>query len=178
MSNKRPRKLPNLPVLGALSTFLLGAALIIFPRQVLLFFPLFLGAVLIFIGLLSVAHSIVMNKQLPAPQNKLLGGMLNIIVGVIFILKRDISLSFLSVLFGLYVLINACVIFSAAIQDRKKRKSWLADLLESFFSLTLGILLLFVPFVNRFFWVQLLGFYFCVIGIISMIQTVFSSSDK
>lgn len=149
-----------LPVLGGIAFLLLGLALMLWPEQVIALFPPAIGVVLILVGTLSIAHSLVLRGQLMEPQAKLLRGLVNVIVGVVFVARQDLSLAFLSILFGVYVLVGAAINFSAALQDRQQGRRWLPALGLSLLEFAMGVVLLRSLFAERLLWVRFLGLYF------------------
>lgn len=159
---KLPKGELGMPMAAAVALLLLGAGLIIWPEAVIGVFPPLLGAVLLLVGTLNIAHAMVLSRRKTDPGFKFVQGVVNVIVGLVFIAKQDVSLAFLTILFGLYVLVSASVNFSSAIKDKSAGKTWVATLVESFFEMLLGLILLFGPFSGRALWIRVLGLYFVV----------------
>lgn len=152
-----------LPMAVAVIFLLLGVALLAWPEAVIGVFPPLLGVVLLLVGVQGTAHTLVMWRRLPAPGFALLRGLVNLVVGVIFLVRRDVSLVFMSVLFGAYVLVGAALDFVAVIRDRKERPAVWTDLAESLLNLVLGVLLLVSPFTGQALWARVLGLHFVLV---------------
>lgn len=121
---KEKRPVPKIPLVAALALLLLGALLVFFPDTVLGLLPPLVGTVMLLVGLQGLIHALVMGERLPEPGMKMLQSVIYLLVGLIFLVKQDISLAFLSILFGLYVLVTAAIHLSLAIDNRRKKKAW------------------------------------------------------
>lgn len=151
-----------LPIAAALLLLLLGAALLVWPDETIHIFPPLIGVVLVLAGIPPVVTGLVLRHRVMEPGFRVLQGCINIGVGIIFIVKQDLSLMFLSVLFGLYALVSAGVDFSEALRGRRLHQPWLGRLVESVLRFLFSILLLFSPFghLQYSLWARLLGIYF------------------
>lgn len=148
------------PAAGAAVFFVLGVALLVWPEIVLLIFPPLVGILLLLVGLQQVTHTVVFYQKVIEPGMKLVQGFVEAIVGVVFLLKQNISLMFFTILFGLYILVIAAVRFSTALQEKKSGNPWKSSFFESVFQLALGLLMLFGPFGQNMLWARLLGAHF------------------
>lgn len=160
MDLKKLKDTPRVPLIGGLLFFALGLCLLVWPEPVLTIFPPLLGTIMVLVGALLTAHSLIMWQRLMQPGFKLLRGVVNIVVGLIFIVKHDFTLAFLSILFGLYILVMAAIDFSDAMQNLGAKKPWLAGVVQAVAKFALGIVLLFAPFSGRVLWARVLGVYF------------------
>lgn len=151
-----------IPTIVMVAVLLLGLALVIWPDSILSVFPPLLGGVLVLVGGLVLAHCFVMWNRLAQPELQLLRAVVNIVIGIIFIVKHDFSLAFLSILFGIYILVMAGIDFSAALGAMWSGENWAVTLLDALFKLVLGILLMFAPFTGRSLWARVLGAYFAI----------------
>ncbi len=165
-------KLYLLPILGTVVLMLLGLALLIWPAGVINMFSPLLGIVLIVVGAQVTAHSLVMGRRVAAPGAALVRGLIMLLVGVVFITKRDLSLAFLSVLFGLYILVSAALDFSSALESRYHKRPYGLEMAGSIFSLAIGLLLLFSPFSGLDLWARVLGGYFLLMAGNTLFTTV------
>lgn len=160
--DKENRKSFMLPALGAGLFLLLGVAMLIWPEQIVGVFPPLLGVVLLLVGIQGVAYNLVMGKRAAASEMGLLRGVINLVVGVVFLFKQDLSMAFMSVLFGLYVLVSSAANLVAALGRWREKKPFATDLADSVFGMVIGLLLLFSPFTGRALWVRVLGVYFVI----------------
>lgn len=156
------KKMPKPPLVGAAILLVLGVALMAWPEVVLGIFPPLLGAVLALAGAIGLAHSLAMRSHLARPGAKLLQSVLQVVVGIIFMVKRDFSLGFLAVLFGLYVLASSVIRLGEATAAARAKQPWAGALADGLMQLVLGVLLLFAPFSQRMLWARFLGVHFVV----------------
>lgn len=146
----------------------LGLALIFWPRGVLQVFPPLLGALMLVAGAIGIAHSLAMRARLMQPGMKLLQGLLTVLVGLVFLVKQNFSMAFLTVLFGIYVIVTACIHMSMALDAARDGGRWFAEAGEGLLQFVLGALLLFSPFTGNLLWARLLGLHFSVAALSTM----------
>lgn len=171
------KQIPGFIVLPAGVSILgivLGLALMVFPAQIITLFPVVIGLALILAGVHHVGYSIAARRRTLDPGLTTARGILNIVVGLVFLLKGDVSLVFLSILFGIYALVSAGMDFTDATVRRRKKQKWLAGLIESIVEFVLGAVLLFAPFSDTFFWARFLGLYF-ILASCAALHVLFSS---
>ncbi|MGD9559511.1 MAG: DUF308 domain-containing protein [Oscillospiraceae bacterium] len=166
------------PLAGAVLFLLLGVGMLVWPDAILTVFPPLVGAVLVVVGIQAVAYNLVMGRRVANGAFALLRGVINILVGAIFLVKRDLSLAFLSILFGLYVLVGAAMNLSTAAQRIREKKPFATELWDGVFNLVLGLLLLFSPFTGRSLWVRVLGVHFIVSAGTSLVWMLRRGGEK
>ena len=162
---KQEKFIRCLPLLGALAFFLLGLSLFLFPEPIIRVLPVLIGLVLILVGIQGIAYTAVMHSKMMNAGFKLMHSFINLLIGLVFLLKQDVSLVFLSVLFGLYILFSAVVNFTQTVQNKSDKHSFAIDIIEILLSCIFGFLLLFSPFSGLSLWVRVLGIYFIIAGI-------------
>lgn len=162
---KRKNSELGAPAIVAGLLLLLGLGLLFWPDAVLTVFPPLIGGVLVLVGGLMLAHCVVMWKHLAQPELRVLSAAVNIVIGLVFIIKHDFSLAFLSILFGIYVLVMAGIDFSSALGAMWSGEAWIGSMLEALVKLVLGALLMFAPFSGRALWARVLGGYFVVVAV-------------
>lgn len=139
-----------------------GLLMLIWPSAIYRWFPPLLGLILIIGGALRIAHSFVMRARLPRPLASTIQGLLSVIAGLIFLYACNFSLSFLSIFFGIYVLIGAIVHFISLFTDTHTVDSRASTIITGIFQLVLGGLLLLAPLSGQAIWIRLLGLHFIV----------------
>ena len=165
---KKKNPLLAFPISASLIITLLGICLILWPNEVLSLFPPLIGAILSIVGGITILHAIITFKEAPSPWFKLMQGIINLAVGLVFIFNNNVSLAFLTILFGVYILISAATQLLYAIQGLFAKKRWIGDLLESIFQFFLGALILFGTFSGHALWARLLGLQFAITGASSL----------
>lgn len=150
------------PLIGGGVFLLLGIAMVIWPHVIVNMIVPLIGTALLLVGAQGIAYSIVMHSKMQDAGIKLLQGFVNVMVGGVFLLKRDVSALFISILFGLYVLITAAISLSQAVGQMREKRRFMAELVSSVLQLFLGLLLLFSPFSQGDLWVRVLGINFVV----------------
>lgn len=166
---RRKNPVPQLPLFGAATVLVLGLLLMVRPQVVLDIFPPLLGAVLAVAGAMGVAHTAAMRGRLVRPFAKLLLSVLQLVAGLVFVFKRDMSLAFLTLLFGIYVLGTAAVHVGQAAEMAKQKRTWLPKAAEGIFQLVLGALLLLAPIGHRLLWARFLGLHFVVAAMATLL---------
>ena len=165
---KKKNPLLAFPISASIIILLLGLFLILWPNEVISLFPPLIGAVLSIAGIITILHAILTFKDASSPWFKLMQGIINLAVGLVFIFNNNVSLAFLTILFGVYTLISAVAQLLYTIQNLFSKKQWVNNLLESLFQFVLGALLLFGTFSGYALWARLLGLQFAITGASSL----------
>ncbi|MFV0353057.1 MAG: DUF308 domain-containing protein [Oscillospiraceae bacterium] len=153
--------------------FVLGCILVFWPSVALRVFPPLIGLVIVIVGVQGLIQLAVFKNRTAAPGLKLAQSLVNILVGMVFLAKRDLSFLFLELLFGLYVVLVAILHLSLVASAIKNKRPFVRELAESVFQLILGLLLLFSPFADEEpLWVRVLGLHFAVAGISAVIDAL------
>lgn len=167
MSQNTPPKLPfpKAALFPLVLLLALGLALILWPGVLTAFMPVLIGTVLILAGVSAVLSAVTKKEWFVAPSIRILFGVVAVVVGLVFLINQDVSIMFLSVLFGLYVLIMAALGFVETYRGLRAGHHWVGLLLENLVQVVLGLLLLLKPFSGLNIWVQVLGIHFVVMAL-------------
>lgn len=153
------------PLIVTLIFMAMGVFLLVFPGFFVRILPPLLGIVLILVGLQGIVSGLSLRGFLPHPGFTMARGALAIVVAIIFLVKNDLSLVFISILFGLFVLISAVLGIADAVRKRRLGEPWLFAIVEGVIDILLGLLLLVAPFRGMNLWTQILGIHFILVGI-------------
>lgn len=163
---KRSIKTLFLPPTIALIVFAaLGLLLLFVPGFFVRILPPLVGIALILIGLSGVISGFTLRSATSHPIFFIGPGLLAIIVGIIFLAKNDVSVVFISILFGLYVILTAVFSIMDAWRKRKAGQPWMFDIVEGVIDILLGLILLLSPLHGMNLWVRILGAHFILLSI-------------
>lgn len=153
------------PVILMLIFAALGLLLIFFPGFFVRILPPLVGIVLILVGLQGIISGLSLRGVLKHPGFTMARGVLCIVVAIIFLAKNDLSVVFISILFGLFVLISAVLGMMGAVRQKRAGEPWAFDVFEGVVDIILGLLLLIAPFRGMNLWTQILGIHFILVAI-------------
>lgn len=102
----------------------------------------------------------------------LIRGIIAIVIGLIAIIWPKFAISFLVILFGIYLTIDGIATLSYALTERRSLSSWWVPLLEGLVSLVIGLFSIFYPFVSSILWVALVAFWAIVTGVIKIVEAL------
>lgn len=163
---KRSIKTLFLPPTIAMVVFAaLGLLLLFVPGFFVRILPPLVGIVLIIVGLSGVVSGFTLRGATSHPIFIIGPGLLAIVVGIIFLAKNDVSVVFISILFGLYVILSAVFSIMDAWRKRKAGQPWVFDIVEGVIDILLGLILLLSPLHGMNLWVRILGAHFILIAI-------------
>lgn len=162
----KPKRNPMLlfPAIASVLVVLLGAALLLWPDAVVGVFPPMIGTVLLFVGTLTLLHALASFRQQENPWYELGKAAMHLTAGLIFVLKSNLSLAFLTIFFGIYVLASGVMQLAYALGEFRAKKPWTGALLEGLFQILLAALLLFGTFTGNALWARLMGLQFLFTG--------------
>lgn len=144
---------------------LCGIAMLIWPGKVLEFFFLVAGIVLILLGVWKVITFIRAFKS-ELLLFSLMIGILEIVLGIFFIVKPGIFLQFLNIILGVMILFGALLMIIHIIKENKKNGfMFVLSLILAILMLCLGAVVLINPVGFAAFMVQLYGISLIVEGI-------------
>lgn len=169
--DKKP-KFPIIPAAALGVLMLLGFSLLLWPGLLVEVLPVLIGVLLLLAGVLVIASGGSLRQLGIDTSFRTMFGAVTIVVALVFLVKQDISLVFLSVLFGLYVLITAALSVVEIVNAVRSRQPFILPLLSVVVQMALGLLLLFAPFAGLSLWVQILGVHFVLAGVNGMFWLV------
>lgn len=166
------RNIKNLfwfPFIAIIIFAAVGLLLLIVPEFFVRILPPLIGIVLLILGLQALLSGIALRGASETPLLAIGGGVLSIIVGIIFLVQNNVSVVFISILFGLYIIVTSVLGIADALRGRKAGKPWVPGIVESVIDIVLGLLLLFSPVRGMNLWVRILGIHFILVAVGSLI---------
>lgn len=154
-----------LPMLMALVMFVLGLALFISPRGVADRIPLFLGSILIFIGLDDLLYSFITKDYKIGTSMQLIQGSINLMIGIIFLLQQENSLIYLGMCFGFCALVMGAIKLNLAVDHYHLGLPYKWYIFDGIIRLIFALLLIFNPIGGLTVWIMTCGAYFMVSAI-------------
>ena len=157
---------------GAL--LLLGAAAAFWPRQAVQVLPVLLGLAVLALGA-SHVNACVQQKSLsavgPLGIPHLAQGLANLAVGVVLIVKTDVSVTFLGAVLGLWAVVSGVLSLYAAWELRKDPLVR-GSVLDGVLKIGVGVLMLLRPFGSMALWTRLVGVFLMLTGAGSVITAL------
>lgn len=170
------RLLPGLVLLA------LGIAILYWKTEVLRLALFLTALVAIFTGLAMLLMLLLRRKELRGRRVRLSTALISIAIGVAMLFLFDAHIVAFSILFTVYVLINAAAkIVNFILFSKNRVQGRLTDLFDSIFFLTFGILLLFTPLFSIDSIMIIIGVYAILLGsfnVLEFIRSVIPSKTK
>ncbi|MEG0304834.1 MAG: DUF308 domain-containing protein [Oscillospiraceae bacterium] len=151
-------------ILAAAILFILGLTAIVWPRGIMNILPILIGITLLAVGACELAFSFGTKEYKSANSIKLIQGVMSLAVGVVFLLKRDVSIVFLGVVLGLWAIISAALKISLALRQHAVGYPCRGTIVEAAVKGIIGLFMMFNPFVGLAAWTMVIGIFFIVAG--------------
>lgn len=158
-----------IPLIAVLIFAAVGLLLLFVPEFFVRILPPLIGVVLLILGLQAIVSGIALRSTREMPLLAIGGGVLSIVVGIIFLVQNNVSVVFISILFGLYIIVTSVLAIADARRKRKAGQPWLFDLVGALIDIVLGLLLLFSPVQGMNLWVRILGIHFILVALGTLI---------
>lgn len=152
-----------------------GLVAILLPQTVMHILPILLGVTLIIVGLCELAYAIGVKEYSAKDPFKLIQGAVSICVGLVFVIKLNVSLAFLGIVLGLWVIISAGLKAALAKRQHKAKLPFAAIAVDAVVRLGVGAFMMFNPFGSLAAWTMLTGLVFAAAGIGLIIWTMYIS---
>lgn len=160
--------------IAAAVLFLVGLSSLIWPKIAMNILPIMLGITLSIVGGCEIAYAFGVKEYKAATSYKLVQGFFSVAVGLVFLLKRDVSLVFLGVVLGLWSIISGALRLSLALRQRSAGiGSWKVTLLDAFVKGVVGTFMMFNPFVGLAAWTMLIGGFLIVSGVALFLWVIY-----
>lgn len=171
------KRLIAVPLIFLILFGVLGVLFILWPTPFVHILPPILGIVLLILGAFATSIGLTMRKTLRQAGFATLIGLASIVIGLIFLIKNNVSIAFIGILFGLFVLVTAFFSLSRAIQAIRTKESFLRDLIVGLINAILGGLLLINPMGGMTLWVRITGAYLVVLAVSAIISLLLMAKE-
>lgn len=152
--------------LAAVLYVVFGVVLIVWPNTSGDVICTFLGAVLLLYGVITVISFFVHDSRMGVFGFDLVTGILAIALAILFLARPELPLSFLPVVLGLYIVIDALLNLKRALEMRRMAyEHWWVILLLSLVSAALGVVILLRPVKTAALLIRLTGGVFVYTGL-------------
>lgn len=135
-----------LPAASAVCLMLFGVAILVWPTKALELLPVALGIGLLLAGGVQLAFFWTQRTLGSLPGFGWLAGTVTLMVGLVFVLNRNVSIAFLGICGGTWAMVLGVLRMRAALQKRRLELPWKTHLAGSLVYIAAGALLLFSPF--------------------------------
>lgn len=161
-----------LPMLLGLVMFVIGTALFLKPNGIAGRIPLFLGSMLLFIGFDDLIFSFLTKDYKIGTSMQLVQGSINVMIGLVFLLKQDSSLAFLGICFGICALVMGAIKLNLAVDNYHLGLHYGWYIFDGIIRLIFATLLIWNPIGGFTVWVMLCGAYLIISSIDVFIATI------
>lgn len=135
-----------LPAASAVCLMLFGVVILVWPAKALELLPVALGIGLLLAGGVQLAFFWAQRTLGSLPGFGWLAGTVTLMVGLVFLLNRNVSIAFLGICGGTWAMVLGILRMRAALQKRRLELPWKTHLAGSLVYIAAGALLLFSPF--------------------------------
>lgn len=161
------------PMLMGCVMLVLGMALFIAPQVITNRIPYILGFLLIFIGISDLTYSFLTKDYKIGTSMQLIQGTINVMIGIIFLMKPELTIDYLGICFGLCALVMGAIKLNLAIDHYHLGNSnpgWYV--LDGSIRIIFAIFLIFNPIGGINVWIMLVGAYFIISAIDVFIASI------
>ncbi len=135
-----------LPAASAVCLIVFGALILLWPGKTLKLLPVALGIGLLLAGGVQLAFFWTQRTLGSLPGFGWLAGAVTLMVGLVFLLNRNVTIAFLGICGGIWAMVLGVLRMRAALQKRWLELPWKTHLAGSLVYIIAGALLLFSPF--------------------------------
>lgn len=158
-------------VISSIILCITGLIFMIFSETMVNMIGWILGSILCIIGIVQMIGYIRSRTSVMS----LLVSIISLVVGVLLFMHPGWVMSLLSVIIGIYILIEAALKIKVVVEAKKQAaKGWWVLLIVTLIGITMGILLIVNPFgISRAF-MFVLGLAFLISGVLDLIQAIYT----
>lgn len=161
-----------LPMLMGIVMLVLGIALFIRPSAIVNRIPLFLGSILLFIGLDDLLYSFLTKDYKIGTSMQLIQGTINVMIGIVFLLKQEASLLYLGICFGICALVMGAIKLNLAVDRYYLGLSHGWYIFDGIIRIIFAAWLIFNPIGGFTVWIMTCGAYFIISSIDIFIASI------
>lgn len=169
---KLKKRFKWLPMLMGLVMLVLGIALFIKPTAIANRIPLFLGSVLVFIGLDDLLYSFLTKDYKIGTSMQLIQGTINVMIGLVFLLKQDTSLLYLGICFGFCAIVMGAIKLNLAVDHYYLGEHYGWYIFDGIIRIIFAGFLIFNPVGGFTVWTMTCGAYFIISAIDILIASI------
>lgn len=161
------KRMKWLPYMAGVMMCVLGGAALLFPDQVAKLLHLCLGVGILGLGVCELAAGFAGRGDAPAyiVSIRRLHGVVNVAVGLVFLLNRTLSVLFAAVALGVWACAFGLIRLLDALHRRLRGAAWGGCAADAAVKFLLGVCMLASPWRSLRIWMILLGVFFVVVGI-------------
>ncbi len=163
-------------IITSIVTLLFGLVQAIFPSYVISIVGLLAGAGLLIIGLANIFLYI---KNTKNTSNGLAKGILLVIAGLYFIFKDTAALEILSLLLGIFIILNGVMGFQFSFDAKRlEADKWKISMIFALINIVLGLVILFFPFSTVEVLIIYNGIFMTISAILNLLSLIFNKSKQ
>lgn len=164
-------------IITSLLYIMIGLVLIVNPETTALLLCNIIGSIFIVLGVISVIRYLILDITSRFYRNDFLFGVIEILIGIFIIYQKELVISFIPFIFGLFIIISGISKFQDALDSFKFKYqySWLY-LILAIISIIFGILVLLNPFDSAKLLFIVIGVGLLYSGISDLFTTIYLAS--
>lgn len=153
---------------------ILALFLIFKPAESLNFIVILLGGILTLSGIIHTISYFYTPSEFKTFSFELVEGIINIVIGLVFILKPELISGILPFIIGAWVVIEGIVRFQLSLNIKDiENSNWFILLLVSVLTISLGLIIIVNPFGAKITITALCGIFLLISEIINIIESIY-----
>ncbi len=159
-------------VITSVITFLFALAQIIFPSMIIKFIGFIVGTGFILIGVVSIIMYIMSKEKLVSTLSR---GVIFTLAGLYFTFNPDVALGILSLLLGIFIILNGVVGLQFSLEAKKlNADKWKISLIFALVIILLGLFILFFPFSTTKLLIIYNGVFMLISSVLNLVSLFFN----
>ncbi len=167
------KRMKWLPVGAGVLLILLGLLALIWPIVVMNTLPILMGACVLVLGIAEIAYRMALRAAHEEGGPPLLQGVAALAVGGVLLFNRDVSLVFIGVVLGGWIIVSAMFRLRLVWRNWRSGLPWQSAAADAVLKLILAGFMLLRPFKSMVMWTRLVGVFFLVVGISVIVSALY-----
>lgn len=159
--------------LAGLGIIAFGILTIFKPQVLLNILPICIGIAMVGLGTTEIIAGIRGESINLLGTSGILQGVIGIAVGLVFLLKRNISIAFFGVVLGFWAIVSGVFSLRKAIMLRAEKELFWCGCIDSALKIGVGVLMLLHPFDSMAAWTVAIGAFFIFVGVSVLVGDLF-----
>ena len=170
---KMKRRWIALQILSSILLLITGTLLCIFPKEVASSLTIVIGIIVLLYGMEEIAYCLANWEDEELIGLELTTGLLSIFIGIVFLVKHDVTLAFLGFSLGFIALVLGCVKVNMMIRRIRYHRPWFITLIEALVQFVFAFLFIFQPMTGFTASAIAFGFYLIIFGFDMLLSTIY-----
>ena len=163
---KIKRRWIALPILSSILLLITGTLLCVFPKEVASSLTIVIGIIVLLYGMEEIAYCLANWEDEELIGLELTTGLLSIFIGIVFLVKHDVTLAFLGFSLGF-------IEMNMMIRRIRYHRPWFITLIEALVQFVFAFLFIFQPMTGFTASAIAFGFYLIIFGFDMLLSTIY-----